>query len=83
MTSKKLLGFIISQRGIEVDLKKIKAIVEMKPPRIEKEIQGFLGRIQYISKFIAQPTMISEALFRLLEKEVPIVKKPLRRLRAI
>ena len=38
MTSKKLLGFIISQRGIEVDPKKIKAIVEMKPPRIEKEI---------------------------------------------
>ena len=44
---------MVSQRGIEVDLEKIKAIVEMKPPRIEKEIQGFLGRIQYISRFIA------------------------------
>ena len=53
MTSEKLLGFIVSQRGIKVDPKKIKAIVEMKPPRTEKEIQGFLGRIQYISKFIA------------------------------
>ena len=38
VTSGKLLGFIVSQRGIEVDLDKIKAIVEMKPPRIEKEI---------------------------------------------
>ena len=36
-----------------MDLEKIKAIVEMKPPRTEKEIQGFLGRIQYISRFIA------------------------------
>ena len=36
--SGKLLGFIISQRGIEVDPHKIKAIVEVKPPRIEKEI---------------------------------------------
>ena len=53
MTSEKLLGFIVSQRGIKVDPEKIKAIVEMKPPRTEKEIQGFLGRIQYISKFIA------------------------------
>ena len=42
-----------SKRGIEVGPDKIKAIVEMKPLRIEKEIQGFLGRIQYISKFIA------------------------------
>ena len=38
VTSEKLLGFMISQRGIEVDPHKIKAIVEVKPPRIEKEI---------------------------------------------
>ena len=38
VTSGKLLGFMVSQRGIEVDLGKIKAIVEMKPPRTEKEI---------------------------------------------
>ena len=45
ITFGKLLGLMVSQRGIEVDLDKIKAIVEMKPPRIGKEIQGFLGRI--------------------------------------
>ena len=38
ITSGKLLGFMVSQRGIEVDPEKIKAIVEMKPPRTEKEI---------------------------------------------
>ena len=53
VTSRKLLRFMVSQRGIEVDLEKIKVIVEMKPPRTEKEIRGFLGRIQYISRFIA------------------------------
>ena len=37
-TFKKLLGFMVSQRGTEVDPEKIKAIVEMKPPRTEKEI---------------------------------------------
>ena len=41
VTSKKLLGFTVSQMGIEVDPEKIKAIVEMKPPRTEKEIRGF------------------------------------------
>ena len=53
VTSRKLLGFMVSQRGIKVNLDKIKAILEMKPSRTEKEIQGFLGRIQYISRFIA------------------------------
>ena len=38
VTSGKLLGFMVSQRGIEVDPEKIKAIVEMKPPRTKKEI---------------------------------------------
>ena len=64
---------MVSQRGIEVDPKKIKAIVEMKPPRTEKEIWGFLGRIQYINRFIAQLTMTCEPIFRLLKKEVPTV----------
>ena len=73
VTSEKLLGFILSQRGIEVDPEKIKAIVEMKPPRTKKEIRGFLGRIQYISRFIAQLTMTCEPIFQLFKKEVPIV----------
>ena len=73
VTFGKLLGFMVSQRGIEIDLHKIKAIVEMKPPRTEKEIQAFLGRIQYISRFIAQLTMTCEPIFRLLKKEVPTV----------
>ena len=73
MTSGKLLGFMVSQRGIEVDPDKIKEIVEIKPLRTEKEIQEFLGRIQYISRFIAQLTMTYEPLFRLFKKEVPMV----------
>ena len=49
VTAKKLLGFLVSDKGIEVDLSKINAILEMPPPKIEKEIRGFLGRLQYIS----------------------------------
>ena len=44
----------------------------MKPPKTEKEIRGFLGRIQYISRFIAQLTTICEPIFKLLKKDVPI-----------
>ena len=73
VTSIMLLGFIVCQRGIEVDPNKIKASMKMKLPKTENVIRGFLGRIQYISKFIAQLTMTCEPLFRLLKKEVPTV----------
>ena len=68
VTSKKLLGHIISERGIEVDLEKIKAILDMPAPRTKKEIRGFLGRLQYINRFIAKLTNICEPIFHLLRK---------------
>ena len=36
--SGKLFGFIMSQKGIEVDPDKVKAILEMPEPRIEKQV---------------------------------------------
>jgi len=36
--SGKLLGFIVSQKGIEVDSKKVKAILEMPEPCTEKQV---------------------------------------------
>ncbi|CAN0920673.1 Retrovirus-related Pol polyprotein from transposon opus, partial [Linum grandiflorum] len=42
VTSGKLLGFIVSQKGIEVDPDKVKAIVDMPPPQTQKEVRGFL-----------------------------------------
>ena len=38
VTSEKLLGHIVSERGIEVDLDKIKAIQEMLVPKIEQDV---------------------------------------------
>ncbi|KAL6347639.1 hypothetical protein AAG906_026167 [Vitis piasezkii] len=73
VTSGKLLGHMVSERGIEVDPDKIKAILDMPVPRTEKEIRGFLGRLQYISRFIARLTDICEPIFRLLRKNQPTV----------
>ena len=73
MTFGKLLGHIVSERGIKVDPDKIKAILDMPVPKTEKEIRGFLGRLQYISRFIARLTDIYEPIFRLLRKNQPTV----------
>ena len=72
VTSGKLLGFIVSGRGIEIDPEKVQAIWNMPKPRTEKEIQSFLGRINYIARFIAQLTATCEPLFKLLRKDVKI-----------
>lgn len=45
VTSDKLLGYVISSRGIEVDPSKIKAILPIEPPTNEKESRGFLGKL--------------------------------------
>ena len=59
VTSGKLLGHIVSESGIEVDPEKIRAILDMPTLRTEKEIRGFLGRLQYISHFITKLTTYS------------------------
>ena len=73
VTSGKLLGHIVSERGIEIDPEKTKAILDMPAPKTKKEIRGFLGRLQYISRFIARLTDICELIFRLLRKNQPMV----------
>ena len=49
----KLLGFMVSNRGIEVDHDKVRAIQSIPSPKTEKEVRGFLGRLNYIARFIA------------------------------
>ena len=68
LTFGKLLGYMVNERGIEVNLDKIRVILDMPAPRTEREIRGFLGRLQYISRFIAILTDIYEPIFRLLRK---------------
>ena len=45
----KLLGFIVSRRGIELDPSKVKAIQELRPPKNKKDVMSFLGRLNYIT----------------------------------
>ena len=62
-------GFIVSNKGIEVDPAKVKAIQEMPAPRTEKEVRGFLGRLNYITRFISHLTPTCEPIFKLLKKD--------------
>lgn len=71
--SGKLLGFIVSQRGIEVDPEKVKAIQVMPAPKSEKKVRGFLCRLNYISRFISNLTNTCDPIFKLLRKDQVVI----------
>ncbi|PKA59307.1 RNA-directed DNA polymerase like [Apostasia shenzhenica] len=50
----KFLGHMVSTRGIEVNPEKIKAILDLDPPRIVTNIQKLNGRITALSRFISR-----------------------------
>ncbi|XP_037495105.1 uncharacterized protein LOC119370628 [Jatropha curcas] len=71
-TSGVFLGHMVRRKGIEIDPSKAKAILEMPAPRTEKEVRGFLGRLQYISRFINQLADTCGPIFKLLRKGVAV-----------
>ena len=45
----------------------------MHTPKIEKEVRGFIGKLQYISRFIAKLDIIYDPIFKLLRKNQPVI----------
>ena len=56
VTVGKFLGFMVSQKGIKVNSKKIRAIMELESPRTIKEVQSLNGKIAALNKFISRAT---------------------------
>ena len=65
---RKFLGFMVSQRGIEANLDKTRAIVEMAPPRNVKEVQNLNGKIAALNRFMLRATDKCLPFFRMLKK---------------
>ena len=56
VTAGKFLGFMVSQRGIEANPDKIRAIIEMKPSRNVKEVQSLNGKVAVLNRFVLRAT---------------------------
>ena len=48
----KFLGFIIHEKGIEIDPKRIEAMKKVDAPTCKKDLQKFLGKVNFIRWFI-------------------------------
>ena len=62
------MGFMVSQRGIEVNLKKVRAIMELEPPRTVKEVQSLNGKVAALNRFILRATDRCLLFFHTLKK---------------
>jgi hypothetical protein len=61
VTRGKVLGCLVSTKGIKSSPDKIKAILQMQPQQTKKEVQKLTGRIAALNRFIA----------KLVEKSLP------------
>ena len=64
----KFLGFIINNRGIEVNSDKIKVVLDMQPPSNIKDIQRLTGRIVALSRFVSRASDKCRPFFQVLKK---------------
>ncbi|XP_042423426.1 uncharacterized protein LOC122011050 [Zingiber officinale] len=66
--SGRFLGYIITERGIEANPSKVKALQDMPPPRNLKEVQRLAGRITALSRFISRTVDRSLPFFKILHR---------------
>ncbi|KAM0972230.1 hypothetical protein ACFX2K_020171 [Malus domestica] len=63
----KFLGFMISQRGIDVNPEKIKTILDIKEPVTSKDIQSLTGKVAALTRFISKATDRCAPFFKVLK----------------
>jgi hypothetical protein len=54
VTRSKVLGCLVSTKGIEASPDKIRAIIQLQPPQTRKEVQKLTGRVAALNRFIVK-----------------------------
>jgi hypothetical protein len=54
VSSDKLLGYMVSSRGIDANPKKVEAIEQLQSPRTRKEIQKLTGMMAALNQLISK-----------------------------
>ena len=65
--ARKFLGFMVPRRGSEVKPDKIRAIMEMTPPRNVKEVQSLNGKVVALNRFVLKVTDKCQPFFHTLK----------------
>ena len=69
VSSGKFLGFMVSQRGIEVNPEKVRAILDMVSPKTVKEVQRLTGRVAALNRYVSKATDKCLPFFNVLKQD--------------
>ncbi|XP_057863203.1 uncharacterized protein LOC131071404 [Cryptomeria japonica] len=72
VTEGKLLGHIISEKGISIDPERVEAISKINLPSSKKELRSFFGKINFVREFISGFAEIIRPLNEMLKKDAKI-----------
>ena len=64
----KFLGFMVTQRGIEVNLGQVKVVLKAPTPNNKKELQHLTGRLAALGHFIVRFTDKLRPFFLILKR---------------
>jgi hypothetical protein len=67
----KLLGFLISHRGIEANPDKVRVMEAMRPPARLKDVQRLMGSLAALSHFISRLAERALPFFKLMRGSGP------------
>jgi hypothetical protein len=68
MREGKLLGHIVSTEGVRIDPSRVESIKSLSIPRSKKEIQSFLGKINFLRRFISNFVELVKFITSMLRK---------------
>eukprot|EP00253_Pinus_taeda_P015200 PITA_15200 len=68
----KILGHIISKYGIRIDPERIQAILQIPYPRNIKELRAFLGKINFLRRFIPNLAELIRLLSNMLKNNAKV-----------
>jgi hypothetical protein len=64
----KLLGHIVSTKGVRNDSSRVEAILALSLPRSKKEVQSFLGIINFLKRFVSNFAELVKHITAMLKK---------------
>ena len=68
----KLLGHIVLAEGVKIDPVRVEEIQKLSIPRSKRDIQSFLGKINFVRRFIPNFSKLVKHITSMLKKDVEI-----------